>query len=305
MSQTNTWKSAAWFKAGKEHMNNVKSTLPTATTQTGINFVATGAFAATYSYETPVLEIPGQAAAWPAQQVKKAAAWPVDKIGERQAVQKSVTVVEKHLTVSYLNADDSPQEAQYKFSEKDQNYQFSRGNLESLQNRQNQNDSSTEWNKTMTTNGVRAASKDDSNDLKYVTIKSQNIATKNKQTEDWQAVGKFADKASNAAVKAGTGIGLYALSNGITTAGNSLIEGEGLVKSLGNGLNAGKNSLVNAAYGIGEGTAAAVNFGMGSALWCFEKAQWIGGMCWHYTAGQLPHDEQPSVEVAGDAQADI
>lgn len=124
--------------------------------------------------------------------------------------------------------------------------------------------------------------------------------TRNQDTKDWQTVANMADKASGALVNLGTGIGLYAFSNGITTAVNSLIEGKGIKKSLGNGLHEGKSTIQNTCYGIVEGVAAAVDLGVGTTLLCCEATGFLIDKAWNNTLGRLPHDNESTSDIPGD-----
>ena len=316
MSQTNSWSSKEWFKASKEHFNNVKSSLPTANTQTGINVVVSGAFATAYSYETPVLKIPGQLGAAPVQAVVGAGKSVADKVGERTAAEgSSFTTKElvvsntnsedtpvrvKELVVSNTNSEDTPVRVVY--GEDNDIYQIEQEqDLQGLNNRAKKPESASELENKLTEDQLKT---DESVSTTHYTHTTVSPKIQNNQTKDWETAGKWAEKASGAAVTAGAGIGCYAFSKGITTAGNSLLEGKSVLESFGNGVHAAKATVENAAYGAIEAGAAAVDLGVGSAILCVEAAGWVGGKIWDYTAGQLPHDEQSSIEIAGEAVVD-
>jgi hypothetical protein len=301
MGQTNTWSSKVWFKAAGEHFNNAKSSLPEVNKQTGINFtISAGTFAA-HHRETPIAKIPGDLAAAPVQAVVDAGKWVADKVGEREAVKKN-TISEHKVNISYSDHEGTKSKVTYMYTQDE--YQIKNGTTASINNRVNKPDCAIELTDSLTPGQLDNLVKDHSLSLRNCITQTFRPETKNNETKDWQTVEKLAKEASKAAVAVGTGIVLYAFSNALTTAGNSLFEGKGVVKSLGNGVDAGKNTLGNAAYVIGEGVAAAVDYGVGTTLLCFEGAGWLGGKMWYYTAGQLPHDEQPSIEVAGEAVVD-
>ena len=112
------------------------------------------------------------------------------------------------------------------------------------------------------------------------------------------------EKLINVAINVGTGIGLYAFSNGITTAGNSLLEGKGITKSFGNGVHATKNTVHNAVWGIGEGIATVVDYAIGSTVLGFEGLGWLYNKAWDNSIGRLPHDEATDIAGAEVADAD-
>lgn len=115
MSQTNTWSSAAWFEAGQEHLNNAKSSLPKVTKQNGINFVATGAFAAAYRHDIPGAKIPGKLGAWPVKKAVNAVESAGQALGNRKAVEKSSTMDTK-ININYTDLDGKSAIMSYKAS---------------------------------------------------------------------------------------------------------------------------------------------------------------------------------------------
>lgn len=285
MSETNTWSSAAWFKAAKTHASNLNSCLPTANKQTGITFVITAGAAGSYLADIPALKIPGQIAAMPVQLAKTVGdntiGKVVEKIGEREAVvQKEVTTLPSKSTFNgYVNLDESGKPVTNQIYKSVGNDQWGHEDVVLPQDDISGKVKSGEMAPSYVQN--------------HTTTTTPEV--KNNQTKDWKTVEKFAGQASSAAANVATGIVLHSLSTGVTTAGNSLLEGKGVSESLGDGVHATKNSLENTFYGIAEGLAAAFDFTVGSGLLVGEGVSFACGKIWGCTLGQLPHDEAPVV----------
>lgn len=312
MTNTNSWRSSkAWFNAGKEHFNNAKSSLPTATKQTGINFVLTGTFAAAYHYETPLLKYPGEAAAVLPNKLGEAADWAAHKVGERTAVVQEDCTLQSKVTLHGV-LDGNPVQVSYNLSpqkdEVDPVYVIeNQKKLASICNRDNKPEGAMELKQQFTSEEVKLLMENHDVSLSVTkdTTKTQNVNIKNNQTKDWQTVGQYAEKASNVAVHLGTGIGLQAFSNVITTTGNSLLEGKGIKESFGDGVHAGRKTVHNAVWGIGEGVATVVDYGIGSTVLAFEGLGWLYNKAYDNTIGRVfPHDEAPVIAGAEVADAD-